>query len=104
MLLFWIFMHQAIMRHSEAWKSSLRYRAPDLDCMPGLRRITLNRNPLLGDNGAKALADSLKDDLWLKAVDLQECGLTDVGAEHLLDALRLNSTILVLDIRGNPIW
>lgn len=54
------------MRHSEAWKSSLRYRAPDLDCMPGLRRITLNRNPLLGDNGAKALSEALKDDLWLK--------------------------------------
>ena len=56
------------MRHSEAWKSSLRYRAPDLDCMPGLRRITLNRNPLLGDNGAKALSEALKDDLWLKGL------------------------------------
>ncbi|XP_067942150.1 centrosomal protein of 78 kDa-like isoform X2 [Watersipora subatra] len=93
--------HQAIMRHSEAWKSSLRYRAPDLDCMPGLRRITLNRNPLLGDDAAKAIADALKDDLWLKAVDLQECGLTDAGAEYLLNALRLNSTLLIMDIRGN---
>ena len=54
------------MRHNEAWKGSLRYRAPDLDCMPGLRRITLNRNPLLGDKAAVALAEALKDDLWLK--------------------------------------
>lgn len=35
------------------------------------------------------------------AVDLQECGLTDTGAEYILDALRLNSTVLVVDIRGN---
>lgn len=35
------------------------------------------------------------------AIDLQECGLTDTGAQALLEALKLNSTVLILDIRGN---
>ena len=58
--------HQSTRRHSEAWKDSLRYRRPDLDRMSGIRRITLNYNPLVNDDGAKAFAEALKDDLWLK--------------------------------------
>jgi len=55
-----------MLRHNEAWKDSLRYRRPDLDRMHGLRRITLNCNPLIGDQGTQVLADVLKDDLWVK--------------------------------------
>jgi len=55
-----------MLRHSEAWKDSLRYRRPDLDRMHGLRRMTLNCNSLIGDQGTQALADVLKDDLWVK--------------------------------------
>ncbi len=57
-------------RHNEAWQDSLRYRRPDLDRMNGIRRITVNANPLVGDDGALALAESLKDDLWLKGNNL----------------------------------
>ena len=53
-------------RHNEAWRDSLRYRRPDLDRMTGIRRITINNNPMLGDQGAALLAEVLKDDLWLK--------------------------------------
>ena len=60
------FQHQAMKRHSEAWQDSLRYRRPDLDRMAGIRRITANSNPLLGDRGAAYFAEALKDDLWLK--------------------------------------
>ena len=55
-----------MLRHNEAWKDSLRYRRPDLDRMHGLRRITINCNPLIGDDGTQVLADVLKDDLWVK--------------------------------------
>lgn len=57
-------------RHNEAWRDSLRYRRPDLDRMSGIRRITANNNPMLGDDGAKVLAEALKDDLWLKGKSL----------------------------------
>jgi len=63
-----LLQHQAMLRHNEAWKDSLRYRRPDLDRMSGLRRITLNSNPMICDQGAQLLADVLKDDLWVKGV------------------------------------
>ncbi|XP_042326731.1 centrosomal protein of 78 kDa isoform X2 [Sceloporus undulatus] len=95
--------HQAMRRHGEVWAESLRYRRPDLDCMAGLRRITLNCNTLIGDQGATILAESLREDLWLKALDLQQCGITSEGAKSLLDAFETNTTLVVLDIRKNPL-
>ncbi|XP_066844839.1 centrosomal protein of 78 kDa isoform X2 [Anser cygnoides] len=98
-----VLKHQAMKRHGEAWAESLRYRRPDLDYMTGLRRITLNCNMLVGDRGASAFADCLGEDLWLKALDLQQCGISNEGARSLLDALQTNTTLVVLDIRKNPL-
>lgn len=63
-----LYQHQATRRHSVAWQDSLRYRHPDLDRMPGLRRITICKNPLINDRGAELIAEALKDDLWVKGV------------------------------------
>ncbi|NXC25301.1 CEP78 protein, partial [Campylorhamphus procurvoides] len=98
-----VLKYQAMRRHGEAWAESLRYRRPDLEYMTGLRRITLNCNMLVGDRGASAFADCLGEDLWLKALDLQQCGISNEGARSLLDALQTNTTIVVLDIRKNPL-
>ncbi|KAF6327082.1 centrosomal protein 78 [Rhinolophus ferrumequinum] len=98
-----ILKYQTMRRHEETWAESLRYRRPDLDCMAGLRRITLNCNTLIGDFGAGAFAESLSEDLWLRALDLQQCGLTNEGAKSLLKALETNRTLVILDIRKNPL-
>ncbi|XP_048187941.1 centrosomal protein of 78 kDa isoform X2 [Perognathus longimembris pacificus] len=98
-----ILKYQTMKRHEEIWAESLRYRTPDLDCMAGLRRITLNCNTLIGDLGARAFADSINEDLWLRALDLQQCGLTNEGAKVLLEALENNRTLAILDIRKNPL-
>ncbi|XP_043568556.1 centrosomal protein of 78 kDa isoform X2 [Chiloscyllium plagiosum] len=98
-----IIKYQATKRHSQVWAESLRYRHPDLDCMTGLRRITMNCNTLIGDAGAIAFADALKDDLWLKALDLQQCGISNKGAKTLLDILQTSSSLIVLDVRKNPL-
>ncbi|CAH1251346.1 CEP78 [Branchiostoma lanceolatum] len=98
-----IIKHQAMKRHNEAWQDSLRYRRPDLDRMTGIRRITMNSNPMMDDLGAMALAEALKDDLWVKALDLQQCGISTEGAKALYDVLRTNTTIVVLDLRRNPL-
>lgn len=66
MMVYRISQYQATKKHSLAWQDSLRYRVPDLDKMSGLRRITVCKNTLLGDKGVEALAEALKDDLWLK--------------------------------------
>ena len=92
---------QALKRHNEAWKDSLRYGRPDLDSMFGIRRITINSNTLIGDDGVKALSDAFKSDLWLKALDLQDCGITTKGAQYLLDGLKFNAMMHVLDVRLN---
>uniref|UniRef100_A0A8C6ZYS5 Centrosomal protein of 78 kDa n=1 Tax=Nothoprocta perdicaria TaxID=30464 RepID=A0A8C6ZYS5_NOTPE len=98
-----VLKHQAMKRHNEAWAESLRYRRPDLDCMTGLRRITFNCNMLVGDRGASAFAECIGEDLWLKALDLQQCGISSEGAKSLFDALQTNRTLVVLDIRKNPL-
>lgn len=37
------------------------------------------------------------------ALDLQQCGISNEGARSLLDALQTNTTLVVLDIRKNPL-
>ncbi|XP_049620060.1 centrosomal protein of 78 kDa isoform X2 [Syngnathus scovelli] len=98
-----IIQHQGMQRHGSVWAQSLRYQQPKLEAMGGLRRLTLNCNTLIGDVGATRLARELAEDLWLKAVDLQKCGLSNRGACHLLEVLKTNSTLCILDIRNNPL-
>ncbi|EDO48167.1 predicted protein, partial [Nematostella vectensis] len=98
-----IIRFQATRRHSVAWQDSLRYRRPDMDRMTGLRRISLCKNPLVSDRGMSYLAEALKDDLWVKALDLQQCGVSTEGAMEFQPVLKFNTTITVLDLRLNPL-
>ncbi|XP_068461306.1 centrosomal protein of 78 kDa [Clinocottus analis] len=98
-----IIKHQGMQRHDTAWAESLRYRKPQFEGMGGLRRVTLNCNMLIGDRGAAALAHEVAEDLWVKALDLQKCGLSNDGARRLLEALKANTALCVLDIRSNPL-
>ncbi|KAK3733946.1 hypothetical protein QZH41_010766, partial [Actinostola sp. cb2023] len=98
-----IIKFQATRRHTVAWQDSLRYRRPDLDRMSGLRRITVCKNPLIGDKGVEFIAEALKDDLWVKALDLQQCGISTAGALAFQSVLKFNTNITVLDLRLNPL-
>ncbi|XP_015376850.1 PREDICTED: centrosomal protein of 78 kDa-like [Diuraphis noxia] len=93
---------QQVKRHEECWAHSLRYRSANPDIMHGLRRLTLNNNTSIGDAGLADLFESLKDDYYVKAVDLQNCGLTDHGAQLALSTLMINNSLVVLDVRENP--
>ncbi|CAF1071790.1 unnamed protein product, partial [Didymodactylos carnosus] len=83
------------------WQESLRYQNPTLDHMSGLRRVTINHNPLIGDKGAGYLAEVLKEDLWIKALDLQDCAVSTNGAKAFLESAKYNSLIHIIDIRNN---
>lgn len=48
------------------WQDTLRHREPHLDGMRGLRRVTLNNNPQIGDAGVVTLVEALNEDLWIK--------------------------------------
>ncbi|XP_063990547.1 centrosomal protein of 78 kDa [Diachasmimorpha longicaudata] len=92
---------QKLLLYHDTWKDSLRYREPDVDAMPGLRRLTLNDNPRLGDSAVAEVIDAIQDSLWLKALDLQHCGLTDAIGSDILQLLEQNTTLEVVDLRGN---
>lgn len=92
---------QKLLLYHDTWKQSLRYQEPNLEAMPGLRRLTLNDNPQLGDAVVVELIEAVRDSLWLKALDLQRCGLTDQVGKDLLELLDYNNTLSVLDVRQN---
>ncbi|VDO09057.1 unnamed protein product [Rodentolepis nana] len=56
--------------------------------MGGLRRLTLNNNQRIGNQGSKLLCEVLRDDHWMKAIDLQNCGLGDTAGQVWLDLLK----------------
>ncbi|CAH8656028.1 unnamed protein product [Dicrocoelium dendriticum] len=113
---------QAMQRHNLAWQQSLRYQHPVMDQFGGIRRITLNDNPEISDTGSTCLAEAMQDDLWVKAIDLQACEISDKSAmtwlriligdnrkaltlgEELTDhQINLgNRSLEVLDLRRNP--
>ena len=94
--------YHKIQRFSEAWSQSLRYQNVDADSFSGLRKIVLNNNPDIGDGGVEVLAEALKEDIWLKDIEMQRCGLTDEGAQHIISCLNINRTVLSFNISGNP--
>lgn len=94
---------QKLTLYHDTWIDSLRYREPNFEAMPGLRRLTLNGNPQLGDFAVGEIIEAIRDSLWLKAIDLQNCGLTDNVAYQISDLLNNNVTLSVVDLRLNAI-
>lgn len=91
---------QKIVRFTKGWESTLRYRTIDPDVLPGLKRISMNGN-LIKDEGLYFITEILKEDVWVKVIDVQNCGLSDEGAKMILDCLDYNSTLMMVDIQGN---
>ena len=85
--------------------------------MGGLRRLTLNDNTQIGNNGSKLLCEALREDKWVKAIDMQNCGLGDAAGQAWLNLLRAplskstgrvssldalgNRTLGIVDLRRN---
>lgn len=92
---------QRINRYCECWHKSLRYEDPNVDNMGGLKRITLNNNPNMGDEGLLSIIEELDDDLWIKAIDMQKCGITDHMSKRIVDLVEYSRSLEVVDFRGN---
>ena len=76
-----------------------------------IKTLSLIYNPL-GDEGAKALAEMLGGsettgirtfNNTLEHVNLTDCKIGPVGAEHLAQALRVNTSVKTLKLRYNPL-
>ncbi|XP_030375878.1 protein Cep78 homolog [Scaptodrosophila lebanonensis] len=92
---------QKITRFTEGWEKSLRYRTVDINSISGLRTLNMANNPEMGDEGLRLIAEVLKEDAWVKTIDMENCGLTDRGANIVLDCLDLNNAITDFNIRNN---
>ncbi|XP_016949763.1 protein Cep78 homolog [Drosophila biarmipes] len=92
---------QKITRFSEGWEKSLRYRSVDVNTIGGLRTVLLADNPAIGDDGIRWITEVLKEDAWIKKIDMEGCGLTDIGANLILDCLELNTAITEFNVRNN---
>ncbi|XP_055847752.1 protein Cep78 homolog [Episyrphus balteatus] len=92
---------QKICRYSEGWQKSLRYQEVDPNTISGLRVILLARNPHITDEGVKVIADVLKEDVWIKIIDMEHCGITDLGANLISDCLAINTSIIDFNIKNN---
>lgn len=77
--------------------------------------MKLSDNPLIGDAGLRSLLTVLAEDVWIKSMQMQNCGLgggntgnnrddtsNENGAEALLACLHANKTLVVFDVCRNP--
>lgn len=96
-----VIKYQQINRYCESWHNSLRYEDPKVGNMKGLKRITLNNNPHFGNEGLACIIDELEDDLWIKAIDMQKCGITEEIAGRLLDLIEYSRSLEIADFRHN---
>lgn len=65
-LMFCLFKHQSIVRYSEGWEQSLRYRQIEPDKICGLKKLLINNNMLMGNDSLQLIIDALSDDEWMK--------------------------------------
>ena len=94
--------YQKIQRFSEVWMRSLRYKDTNAETIPGLKSIILNYNSQIGDNGISLLIEVLNEDVWIKNIEMQGCGITDEGANHIIKCLSINKTIVTFNLANNP--
>ncbi|XP_072387253.1 centrosomal protein of 78 kDa [Diabrotica undecimpunctata] len=95
--------YQQINRYCESWHNSLRYENPQNSSMRGIKRITLNCNFEFGDTGFQYILDELEDDLWIKALDLQRCGITEKIGSNILNVVQYNRSLEIVDLRQNDL-
>lgn len=93
--------YQQINRYCESWHSSLRYADPEINNMAGIKRITINNNPKMGDKGLDYILNELVDDLWIKAIDMQRCNVSEVIAAKIIDTIDYSRSLEIFDFRNN---
>lgn len=91
-----------VRRFSEAWSQSLRYQTVNAESFPGLRKLIMSKNQGIGDEGVKKLLEALGEDAWIKDIEMQNCALTNGGAQEIINCLNANKSILSFNVASNP--
>lgn len=85
------------MRDNLKWKLGLRL-TQEIDVSKlGIRYMHLARNSI-GNKGAIMLAGALKQDAYLRGVNLKQNKIGESGIKELLNAVHCNNNLLLLDV------
>ena len=71
-------------------------------CLSTLENLDISGN-LIGCEGAKAIAESLKTHIYLNILDISENNIGSEGANYIGEMLKVNKSIKILDINENNI-
>ena len=90
------------MRDVKKWESSLRGRKPDQTIdETGLKEFILHHN-FLGYQFLKSLSNRLKNDSYLRLLDLRNNSMDHENLVEFMDYLKHNKSVMALDLRYNP--
>ena len=88
------------MRDNLKWKLGLRI-AQEIDVSKlGIRYLHLGRNRI-SNQGAIQLAQALKQDAYMRAINLSKNKLGEAGMLEMLAAVQFNKSLLLMDVTGN---
>jgi hypothetical protein len=88
------------MRDNLKWKLGLRL-PQEIDVSKlGIRYVHLARNAI-GSKGAIILAAAIKQDAYLRAVNLKKNKIGENGIKELLSAVNFNPNLLLMDVTDN---
>lgn len=88
------------MRDNLKWKLGLRL-PQEIDVSKlGIRYVHLARNAI-GTKGAITLAAAIKQDAYLRAVNLKKNKIGENGIKELLSAVNFNPNLLLMDVTDN---
>jgi hypothetical protein len=88
------------MRDNLKWKLGLRI-TQEIDVSKlGIRYLHLGKN-LITNKGATQMAQALKQDAYMRAINLHKNKLTEAGMLEMLAAVQFNKSILLMDVTGN---
>ncbi|KAF5271385.1 hypothetical protein FQA39_LY08183 [Lamprigera yunnana] len=95
-----IINQQQLSRNSGSWNTVVSLETPQ-KILNGLRRISLDNNPKIRDDGLGYILNALDDDTSIKALDMRNCGITERMSNRLLKLIEKKSVLEVFDFRDN---
>lgn len=88
--------------HNNLTLQSVRILANSLTKNKNLKNLILSENPLIADEGAILIADSLRKNSTLKVLSLAVCKITNAGIHALAECMPNNFSLQRLYLFGNP--
>ncbi|XP_056646467.1 centrosomal protein of 78 kDa-like [Diorhabda sublineata] len=98
-----LMQYQRFKRYSgeREWSLARRIESSRKYDMRGVKRITINDNAIFGDEGFEYLLNELKNNSWIKALDLRRCGITEELTPIIINILCSQKSLEIVDLRLN---